>query len=387
MIPFAVQELEATDSYQAKQSLIAVLGHIGEPALESLDNIFFKTEEITLVRNMVEIFLEIGQPAAYLVALAIEHPESAAADCIMRKIAYDGSGRSSVDVGLVHSIAEAAIDELVIRNPDRPNNFNDESTAQFLQTAIGRSPQLRKVVRVRLCNMVFTDDSETHERAVQVAAKLDTDGFMQDVRMKAREHPDIAARVFYQLGVDAPAPSQRQSLTDYTERLERLEDRSLKRWDDMAHQSKVSFSLRNWLTVGYFVASLVVIGVGLGLWVTSDDVITQGIAGIVSALTAIGSMLTKFWKAPVDDIKDSLIQQAGIEATFIGFMTRTGQIRLLFEQDYARGEIGTEELETLQRMIADAQTQSNRELALVRTSATGAQQAESQTAQNVEQTI
>ena len=71
VIPFVVQEMEATDDSSAKRKMIEVLGNIGEPALESLDSIFFETEEIGLVTQMVEIFLEIGQPAAYLIALAV----------------------------------------------------------------------------------------------------------------------------------------------------------------------------------------------------------------------------------------------------------------------------------------------------------------------------
>ena len=305
--------------------------------------------------------------------LALEHPESAVADFVMRKIAYDEHRWVTVDIRLVHSIADALIDELVIRNPDRPNSFNDKITAQCLETLIGRSPQLRRTIHTKLCDVAFTDDLEAHERAVQVAANLDSDRFLQEIRMRAQDHPDLAARVFYRLGIDAPMPSRKQSLVDYTERLKDLEERSLKRWDEMAQQGKTSFRLRNWLTVVYFVVSLLVIGTGIWLLLTSQDAVAQGIGGTVSALTAIGSMLTRFWKSPVDDIKGSFIQQAGIEATFIAFMTRTGQIRLLFEQNYAKGEIGIEELGALQQMIADAQTQTIQELTLVRTAASNLQ--------------
>jgi len=382
VIPFVVQELEATSNHSAKRSLITVLGNIGEPALGSLGNIFFKTEDLNLAIHVAGIFLAIGQPAAYLVALALEHPESAVASYVMHQIAYGKHGQSSVEIGLVHAIVDAIMDELVIRDPTRPNHFNDKTTAECLQTLIDRSPQVRKSIQARLCDIAFADDSEAHERAVQVGANLDVDGFMQNVRMRAYEHPDIAARVFYRLGIDTPTPSQRQSLTGYTERLENLEKRSLQRWDDMAHQSKIGFWLRSSLTVVYFVASLAVIGIGMWLLVTSDDAITRGIGSFVSALTTIGSMLTRFWKAPVEDIKGSFIQQAGIEATFIGFMTRIGQIRLLFEQNYAKGEIRIEELDTFQRMISDTQTQTIQELAIVRTTTSRLQQLESETAQS-----
>ena len=62
------------------------------------------------------------------------------------------------------------------------------------------------------------------------------------------------------------------------------------------------------------------------------------------------------------DIRESYLQQVGIEATFIGFMNSIGQIRLMFERCYAQGEMDIDTLDRLQQMIAGAQDQVTQNL-------------------------
>jgi len=374
VIPHVVRALKTEEPRRVQRGLISVLGKTGEPAIEVLDSILFTLTDVYVVRLTVDVLFEIGEPAAHLIALALEHSESATSAFIMRRI-NDPNLRDRVSIALVNAITDAIIDELIVRNPDRPDHFNDKITAECLQAAIDRNPQHRRKIQARLCDLAYQDDMEVRERAVQVGANLDLNDFLQLVRSRASQNPDVFAEIMYRLGRSEPLPTQ-QAIAKYSGKLEDLEKRSLERWDDMAGQSRSSFRLRNIITTVYFLVSLAVIGVGIWLFVTADNVTQQGIGAAVSALTAVGGILMGFWKFPIEDIKSSSIQQAGVEATFIGFMTRIGQIRLLFEQNYAKGEMSIEELGTYQRMIADTQTQTAEELALVKGIASKSQRSE-----------
>ncbi|MCB8954766.1 MAG: hypothetical protein H6650_22410, partial [Ardenticatenales bacterium] len=359
-------ELENTENGNERRDLLIVLKEIGEPSLETLYT-YFSESKMPEVFDVLFTIFKIGIPASKVLAWALEYPEAVVGEEIMHRVSFDEPSDTWMEnIDFVRTFASAIIDELVIRNPNRPNRFDDITTANALRTTIKRSSQLRDTIMQRLCAIVFDKDAEARNRAERVAVRLDRDDFLQRIRASYDEHPDIIDAILFRLGEGIATPSQRHSLVDYTERLQRLEDRSLVRWDQMTGQIKWSIILRNILTSVFFVACLALVGIGLWLLVTSDELGYRVSGGILSASTTLVGMVTQFWKASVDDIRGSLNQQAALEATFIGFMTRTGQIRLLFEQSYADGELESERIELLQRMVADAQAQTAEELARAR---------------------
>ena len=70
-----------------------------------------------------------------------------------------------MNIRLVHAINNAIIEELIIRDPSRPNNFNNKTTAECLKVIIHRSPQLRRTILTKLRDIAFEDDLEIRERA------------------------------------------------------------------------------------------------------------------------------------------------------------------------------------------------------------------------------
>ena len=358
-IPFIAKALKAESGGVKNIELVRVLIGFGEPALQTVEDVFFALPFEEAYTALL-FFYQLGSPAAHMVAYALEHPDGHIASRVIHKV-------SESSISEIQTIVRAVIDELIVRKPNCPDRFNDKITANYLKSAINRSPQLYRQIQTELCNLAFQDDPKVRERALQVAQNLDADDFMQLVRARAEEHPEIAAKIMYLLGRSETLPAPQKSLKTYTDQLQDLEKRSLARWDDMAGQSRINFWLRNGMTVLFFIAGLVVIGTGLWLLVAGNDPAKQVVGGAVSALTAIGGMLVKFWQAPVTGIRDSFVQQAGVETTFIGFMTRTGQIRLLFEQSFAKGEITIEALGSYQKMVAEAQSQTAQELALIKT--------------------
>lgn len=366
-IPFLAQALEIEKDDHVKGSLIAILGNIGEPALKVLDDYFPSLTDTWLARRTVAAFFNIGEPATHLTVFALGFPDSEIPDYIMGRITIKHHSDGDVEIGLINAIATSIIDRLIAQNPNRPNYyFNDEVVAECLRVTTQRNPQLRRQIQTRLCALAFQDDLEVRERAIQVAANFDISDFLQLVRTRATEDPNIAAEIMYRLGRSEPLPTQQQSLGKYISHLQALEDRTLTRWDEMAKQSKINFWLRNGITSLFVIISAGLIALGVYLVLTADDNLAQGIAGgSLTILTTLGSMLTKFWKEPVKDIRSSFRQQAAVEATLIGFMTRVGQIRLVFEQNFAKAEMGLEDLSTYQTMIADVQKQTAQELELI----------------------
>lgn len=261
--------------------------------------------------------------------------------------------------------ADTLIDTLVLRNEELPpEHFNPNIFSKALQALMLHSTRLESRILHNLCELAYKYEDAVQTRSILVAKRLNENDFVILVQAKAEENPDTTAKILRLLGHTASIalPQQKRALNDYTESLKKLEVSSMTRWDDMARQSKTSFWIRNILTILYFAASLVIIGFGLWQLGSADDIWIKGIGGAVSALTAIGGMLGKFWKAPMEDIKSAAVQQAGLEAAFIGYMTRVGQIRLLFEQQYTQGEISVKDMAKYQKMLSEAQKETEQQL-------------------------
>lgn len=328
----ALAENEPEDSYRKQKWTIETLGKIGEPAISALNEIFVGLTSQWLIRITIDIFFEIGEPAAKAIALALEHPDAASATEVLKKAQYHEETHRNVSIGLANAIAFAVIEELVIRTPSQSDRFNDVVVAQCLLTLIERSPQLRSIVQEKLCYLAFQDSLEVRNRAIQVITKIDLEDFLHRIRLKADAQPEIANQILYQLGEANLGPTQSRYLDQYADQLKKLEEKSLERWDEMAKQSKFNFWFRNVLTGVFFAASLIVLGAGLVAFFSAKDATTQAIGAVLSALTTLAGMWLRAWQAPVGDIRDSFVQQAAVEATFMGFMNRTGQIRLFFQK-------------------------------------------------------
>jgi hypothetical protein len=367
VLPHLDNALEETEDPILQRYLISILGRHGSSALSVLDKAFWRLKNYRVAEDAVDVLFEIGEDAAYLIALALEHSDSRISSRVMMRINPSPNGFTPAPVEMASPIAWAVIDQLVGRDTSRPEHSNEVVTAQCLDACIARNPQLRRPIRAKLCDLAFEGTAAVRARAQHLASQLDLEDFLQCVRVKAADMPETAGEIMYRLGRAEQLPTQRESLRKFAGQLEALNERSLERWDSMAWQSKISYWLRFALTISYSLAGLALILLGVNLLLTSDDVASQGIGGAMSVLTMLGGILARFWRAPLEGLQESSTRQAGLEATFIGFMTRTGQIRLQFEQEYAQGEIGADSMKAYQDMIAKAQAQTARELALIGT--------------------
>ena len=297
-----------------------------------------------------------------LIASALEDVHSAVSAAALKLLRREGIHKVDVE-----PFIDSIIDQIVVRASGQPNiDFNPDIVNEVIQLAINVSPRVKNQVLLKLCDLAFQNDLDIRERAIQVVAKVDRDDFLRRVRLRADKQPDIANQILYQLGQAGLGPTQSSSLKQYTEQLADLEKRSLARWDEIAKQSESNFRFRNVLTAVFFAVSLIVLGAGLVAFFAAKDTVTQGLGAAMSAVTVLAGMWYRAWQAPVGDIRDSFVQQAAVETTFMGFMNRTGQVRLLFQQQYATGEMSLDELGKYQKMIADAQAQTAQELALLK---------------------
>jgi len=251
------------------------------------------------------------------------------------------------------SVANAIIEEIIIRKSHRPEKyFNPQITASSFEPLFEKNPHLYEFVHLTLRDLAFNEDKGVSERAIKVGDALNFDYFKQLIRQKAEEFPEKSSRILFRLGDTGNLPSITNSLNNYTNTLKDLEDESIKRWREITKQSKIDYWVRMILTIIFFIAALIIIGIGLWLLVTSKDILTQGIGLALSSITTIGGMLSNFWKESIGDIKNSQLQQAGIEAAFISFMTQNGQIRLVFSKKYETGEITLDELNVYQSLAS-----------------------------------
>jgi hypothetical protein len=302
----------------------------------------------------------IGKPALPLLARALEDPDSANVRIVIREYS-----QPDIDAG---DIAEAIINELIIRASGQPSErFNYEVVALGLQSLITRNPRLHGQVISRLRDLAYECDSEVRQRAIAVARELDPDEFAMLVRTRAEEDPDRAAVIMRLLGGSEAlaffSPEQSRALKRFREPLEDLEKISRDRWEGLTIQTRRGYYINMGLSIALFVMGAVIVIWGLCLLTQSDDLAKQITGGVVAGLSGLATTFSsRFWKEPVEHIKSFSAQQARLQAAFIGYMNRVAQVRLVFEHNYAMGELTLTDLEEYQRMLSEAIDQAARQL-------------------------
>jgi len=265
-------------------------------------------------------------------------------------------------------VAEAIINELIVRSSGRSSEyFNSRVITQVLEGTIQRNPRLRSQIQRELCNLAYQNDGGVRERAVAVARRLGADEFAPLVKARAEENPTAAAAIMRMVGgSEATAffsELQSQTLERFRAPLVELEEVSRQRWNELTRQARSSFYISMAMSVGLFLVGTTIVIWGLVLLTRSNELSQQIGGGLLSALAALATTFSgRFWKDPVEHIQRFSAQQARLQAAFIGYMNRVAQLRLVFEHDYATGEIKLDELEAYQRMLSEAVTQASQQL-------------------------
>jgi len=352
---------------EVRRRAVNALDGIGEPALEALGHAL-EDEDKDVRRYTIEVLTGIGKPAVHLLAVALEDPEGWYSDSLIRYLSGQDSAFGYGGIEAHHDMAEAIIDELIIRSSGRSSEyFNSKVVTKALQGTISRNPRLRGQIQRELCNLAYQNDSRVRERAVAVARGLGADEFAPLVKARAKDNPTAAAAIMRMLGGSEAAAFfselQSQTLERFRAPLVELEEVSRQRWNELTRQARSSFYISMAMSVGLFLVGTTIVIWGLVLLTRSRDLSQQIGGGVLSALAALATTFSgRFWKDPVEHIQRFSAQQARLQAAFIGYMNRVAQLRLVFEHDYATGEIALDELEAYQRMLSEAVTQASQQL-------------------------
>jgi hypothetical protein len=159
------------------------------------------------------------------------------------------------------------------------------------------------------------------------------------------------------------AETRESRIDKYRKPLGDFEDIATDRWDELTVSSRRSY-MYSLVTGGvFFIVGLIVVAVGLILLIKSNDQTQMAAGAIMSGLTAIAGMLTRFWHQPVETVQRFSAQQARLQAAFIGYMNRVAQVRLVFESHYGSREVEIDQLQQYQAMLHEAIAQAASQLA------------------------
>jgi len=129
---------------EVRRRAVNALDDIGEPALEALGHAL-EDEDKDVRWYTIEVLTRIGKPAVHLLAVALEDPEGWYSDGVVRYLSGQDSALFGYgDIEAHHDVAEAIIDELIIRSSGRSSEyFNSKVVTKALQGTISRNPRLR----------------------------------------------------------------------------------------------------------------------------------------------------------------------------------------------------------------------------------------------------
>jgi hypothetical protein len=260
------------------------------------------------------------------------------------------------------------MEELVVRTSGRPNEyFSGDVVDEALRLVTKGRPRARSQLIQRLATEAYQYTGDIRGRIISTAKLLGEGEFAARVKARAKENPAATADIMSTLGGSEAAAffaeEQSRRLADYRRPLVELEDVSLTRWNELSRQAGYSFLTSTVMSFGLFFLGATIIVWGLVLLTLSPDLSQQLSGGSLAALAAFLTTFSgRFWKDPAEHIQNFSAQQARLQAAFIGYMNRAGQLRLLFEHDYEAGHVSLDDMASFQMMLSDAINQASEQL-------------------------
>lgn len=259
---------------------------------------------------------------------------------------------------IIASCISLIFNELIIRKVRGQNQkFNPKVISQTFEGLITQNPNLQGQILEQLGKIAF-DNEEARSRAISVARHLGAEEFASLVKKRAAENPQTASQIMRELGgSEATAyftETQSQTLAEYRAPLIDLEEMARQRWEELTLEAKRSSATSKWMSIGVFVVGTSIVVWAFILLSLSNEPWQQ----LAAALAGVGSFLAlysqRFWKEPVEQIQRFSAQQARLQIAFIGFMNRVAQIRLVFEDAYAKDKLPPETMAMYQQWLNEA---------------------------------
>ena len=169
-----------------RRDAVVTLCMIGEPALKILGTAVEGTSDDYVRLRATEGLGRIGDPAAHLLAIALEDPLGEIAKMAIRTLNNVNGSTMWNDIR----------EELIIRSSGRPSEyFSPNTVATALQRITEINPRLRSQILQELCDLAYQHGNEVRERVVAVARGFGADEFASAVKVTAEENPNSAAAI------------------------------------------------------------------------------------------------------------------------------------------------------------------------------------------------
>ena len=383
----ALREALQDENPEIRMQAVQALGTLGKPALSTISSTMSDTDE-GVRKRVVQALARIGEPAARALTQALDDPSEEVRTQVVYSLAEAGDWALSLHVlaledvwwwqsmewlvGLASTkpstVAKAVIDKLVVRRSGRPDErFSAKVVVHSLQAIIQHNPEMAERIRTRMCDLAYAHTGAVRQRAVAVASALGDEAFVDEVRSRQKKNASAAAAIVDMLGKNQSAAAFSEQEKQSLERLKglralltQLETLSQERWHALMRQARWSFALNRGLSVAFFL-----LGVGITVWGAIAITLYPGVwlplaSGLLALLMAVVlSLGVRFWQSPTERIHRFSARQAQLHVGFLGFLSRVAQVRLVFENHCAAGEMSLGDLERYQKVLKDAIAQAS----------------------------
>jgi HEAT repeat protein len=138
------------------------------------------------------------------------------------------------------------------------------------------------------------------------------------------------------------------TLTQASNRVAKFDDEALTIFQDTINQAKRGFVTSLRMSTIIFGIGVVLLGFSLYLILRPDPSQFQQLFGVGGGLAGLGTILTMFYRGPLERIERSVTNLVQIEIAFLAYIRQVTQISAMFEREYLdNDDFGIPELKSL----------------------------------------
>ncbi|MDJ0836770.1 MAG: hypothetical protein QNK37_09655 [Acidobacteriota bacterium] len=157
---------------------------------------------------------------------------------------------------------------------------------------------------------------------------------------KSPQEKEAARALLEQIGgaqaVGILVDQRMATLNQAQSRVQDFDKQALELFHDTVEEAKRGFKISLFMSTTIFIIGVILLAGSIYLMLKGED--TAQILGGVGALSGLGTILTMFYKGPMEKIERSVANLVQTEIAFLGYIRQVTQITAMFEREYLSGE-------------------------------------------------
>jgi HEAT repeat protein len=343
--PLAVPKLiEALDEYDDQMRGMAAWG-LGEAkaqqAVKPLIQRLAIEEVFTVSLDIIEALVAIGAPQAISTLMALLQDDKKPAQLHIAAAQALGQLATPKDEGVIQVLLETTChsDRVVaLTATDALLNLLSRDDAAKRLAGFGLQhadttalPRVANALRL-IGGMAAID----HLRSVQ-----------GDPAQEGRAQT-LLEQIGGRQALDVLIQRRMNTLTEASDRVQQFDVQALTIFTDTIKQAKRGFAISLSMSAVIFGIGVVLLGLSLYIIIRPNASQFQQLFGVGGGLAGLGTILTMFYRGPLERVERAVTNLVQIEIAFLGYIRQVTQITAMFEREYLdNDDFGIPELKKL----------------------------------------